>query len=106
MQAREILRKCSLGFSSEQAMMASRPEKVPPQLKSKKEIIITNDLTQQLKNDIKFLKKVSDLKTVNVDKGKRNQFYEHDKDVRKAARYVLFVSLFPPFFLFLSMFLL
>ena len=66
MQAREILRKCSLGFSSEQAMMASRPEKVPPQLKSKKEIIITNDLTQQLKNDIKFLKKVSDLKTRNM----------------------------------------
>ena len=77
--------------------------------------MITNDLTKQLKNDIKFLKKVSkivsrtfkwlnlfkesnnkklytiprqvsDLKTVNEDKGKRNQFFEHSKEVRKAAR--------------------
>ena len=35
MQAKEILRKCSLGYTAEMAMMASRPEKVPP--KSKKE---------------------------------------------------------------------
>jgi hypothetical protein len=103
MQAREILRKCSLGFSAEQAMMASRPEKVPPQSKSKTEIIITKDLTQQLKNDIKFLKKVSDLKTVNADKGKRNQFYEHDKDVRKAARYVTCLFIFP--FLTISLYI-
>ena len=58
MQAREIMRKCSLGYTAEQAMMASRPEKVPPKRKEK-EIVITNDLTKQLKNDIKFLKKVS-----------------------------------------------
>ena len=58
MQAREIMRKCSLGYTAEQAMMASRPEKVPPKRKEK-EIVVTNDLTKQLKNDIKFLKKVS-----------------------------------------------
>lgn len=86
MQAKEILRKCSLGYTAEMAMMASRPEKVPPKSKKEKEIVITNDLTNQLKNDIKFLKKVSDLKNVNNDKGKRNQFFEHDKNTRKAAR--------------------
>ena len=66
--------------------MASRPEKVPPLPSKKQEIKITNELANQLKRDVKFLKKVDQLKTVNADKGKRNQFFQHDNATRKAAR--------------------
>ena len=89
-QVREIVRKCNIGMSVELAMMASRPEKVPPAaLAKKREIKITNESANQLKEDVKFLKTISDIRDMETAKDKRNQFLLHDNATRKAARRTL-----------------
>ena len=76
-QADEIARRCALGYSEEQAIRGSSGLERPPEKKSsvKKAVRLDAKKVNQLKNDVRVLKKVNDLSGAKeMSKQKRLQF--------------------------------
>ena len=87
-QANELARKLSLGFSLEEAMHSSNaPTQVQERGKIKRpQIAITSEYVRNLKSDVSFLKKASDLRKVNGAFNKQLHKFDHDTKTRRAAR--------------------
>jgi hypothetical protein len=78
-QVSEIVRRCSLGYSEQQAMRGSDGLKRPPKQNRKNvplsKVRVTTEKLTQLKSDVKVLKKIVDLrKGSKMSKEKANQY--------------------------------
>jgi len=92
-QAREIARKLSIGVSKEKAIQQSTrflgqlgpspPTKGSAKLKDVK---ITSSSLQDMKQDVAFLKKSTDLKRVDQAYNRQLHKYDHSTQERRAAR--------------------
>lgn len=86
-QGREVVLSCLKGYPPDLALKASNPISAPPPIKRKEaEVRMTNEQLHNIKHDVAYFKKASDLKSVNSDKDKRNQSMAHDNQTRKDAR--------------------
>eukprot|EP00949_MAST-11_sp_MAST-11-sp1_P002314 g2314.t1 len=84
-QLEELIRRLTLGCTEEEALRISNQEKAPPNPQPKAGIDTKLDV-HELKHDLEFLHEAKALRTVDADKGKRNQFFQHDTKTRKGAR--------------------
>ena len=78
-QASEVARRLMLGYTEEQALRASDGLKRPPQKKRVKDplskVRVTTEKLSQLKNDVKVLKQMGELrKESQINKQRANQF--------------------------------
>ena len=93
-QADEIVRRLVLGYKVEDALAGSNPQKAPV-LKKKSDksaptIKLTNNYVNSLKGDVRFLKKVDELREVKNKVNKDNhKIKHHSAFVRKTARRAL-----------------
>lgn len=86
-QAQELIRRCMLGYTLEQALAASNPIKRPPNLQKKaKGPKLTKQHLNNLKGDVKFLKQATDLRQVNTKKAAGRPGFANDTATRRAAR--------------------
>eukprot|EP01029_Cantina_marsupialis_P020703 TRINITY_DN486_c0_g1_i1.p1 TRINITY_DN486_c0_g1~~TRINITY_DN486_c0_g1_i1.p1 ORF type:complete len:448 (+),score=141.24 TRINITY_DN486_c0_g1_i1:61-1404(+) len=88
-QTLEIIRRCTVGYSADQALMGSNPIQMPAKVaRAKVEYKITSDHLLGLKNDMKFLQKAKDLKAINGAKkfGDHSKFANSGTERRHARR--------------------
>ena len=70
---------CLKGYPPELALKASNPISAPPPIKRKEaEVRMTSEQLHNIKHDVQYFKKASDLKSVNSSKDKRNQLHALD----------------------------
>ena len=90
-QAEELVRRLVLGYTVEAAIAGSNPQKAPPPKKKDKSkgpaVRLSTEYVNSLKGDVKFLKKVTDLREVGTKTKEFNhkQHY-HEAETRKQAR--------------------
>lgn len=87
-QAQELVRRCMLGYSLEQALAASNPIKPPAgaQSSSKDAPRLTTQYLRDLKGDVKFLKQATDLRQVDQQRATGRPGFANDTATRRAAR--------------------